>query len=222
MAKEAAATAEAKSATTTTAADEGFLDQIIKATKPRTDTQMESAKKSLSEFVGKLLEPGAVVSKDVEKTINFWIAEIDKKISAQLNEIMHTPDFQKLEGSWRGLNHLVMNSETGTMLKLRLLNATKDEIQKDLERAIEFDQSAQFKKIYEEEYGTFGGSPYSVLIGDYEFGRSPQDIKWLEKMSNVAAAAHAPFMSPPLTSMSLPPTATPSQVRRSHFRVQSV
>ena len=106
MAKEAAATAEAKSATTTTTADEGFLDQIIKATKPRTDTQMESAKKSLSEFVGKLLEPGAVVSKDVEKTINFWIAEIDKKISAQLNETMHTPDFQKLEGSWRGLHWL--------------------------------------------------------------------------------------------------------------------
>jgi len=80
-------------------------------------------------------------------------------------------------------------------LKLRLLNATKDEIQKDLERAVEFDQSVQFKKIYEEEYGTFGGSPYSVLVGDFEFGRSPQDINWLEKMSNVAAAAHAPFIA---------------------------
>src|SRR4029450_1004715 len=105
---------------------------------------------------------------------------------------LHHASFCKLESSWRGLHYLVRRAETGTMLKLRLLNATKDEIQKDLERAIEFDQSAQFKKIYEEEYGTFGGSPYSVLVGDYEFGRSPQDIKWLEEKANGGAVGHAP------------------------------
>lgn len=132
---------------------------------------------------------------DLVGTINKRIAVLDQEVNEGLNEVMHNDSFCKLEASWRGLHYLVSRAETGTMLKLRLLNAKKEEIQKDLERAVEFDQSAQFKKIYEEEYGTFGGSPYSVLIGDYEFGRSPQDIKWLEKMSNVAAAAHAPFIA---------------------------
>jgi len=132
---------------------------------------------------------------DLIGAINQRIAALDQEVDQGLNEVMHHDAFCKLESSWRGLHYLVSRAETGTMLKLRLLNATKDEIQKDLERAVEFDQSVQFKKIYEEEYGTFGGSPYSVLIGDYEFGRSPQDIKWLEKMSNVAAAAHAPFIA---------------------------
>lgn len=132
---------------------------------------------------------------DLVGTINKRIAVLDQEVNEGLNEVMHNDAFRRLESSWRGLHYLVSRAETGTMLKLRLLNATKDEIQKDLERAVEFDQSTQFKKIYEEEYGTFGGSPYSVLVGDYEFGRSPQDIKWLEKMSNVAAAAHAPFIA---------------------------
>ena len=132
---------------------------------------------------------------DLIGAINQRIAALDQEVDQGLNEVMHHDAFCKLESSWRGLHYLVSRAETGTMLKLRLLNATKDEIQKDLERAVEFDQSVQFKKIYEEEYGTFGGSPYSMLVGDYEFGRSPQDIKWLEKMSNVAAAAHAPFIA---------------------------
>jgi type VI secretion system protein ImpC len=116
-------------------------------------------------------------------------------MSAQINEIMHAPSFQQLEAAWRGLHFLVMNSETGTSMKLRVMYATKKELLDDLEKATEFDQSALFKKIYEEEYGTFGGHPYSVLVGDYEFGRHPQDIGLLEKISNVAAAAHAPFIS---------------------------
>jgi len=108
---------------------------------------------------------------------------------------MHAPEFQKLEGSWRGLHYLVMQSETSVMLKLRVLNISKKELGKDLEKAAEFDQSALFKKVYEEEYGTFGGAPYGALIGDYEFGRNPQDLALLEKISNVAAAAHAPFLA---------------------------
>lgn len=132
---------------------------------------------------------------DLLGVINQRIAALDHEINEGLNEVMHHDEFRKLEASWRGLHYLVSRAETGTMLKLRLLNATKDEIQKDLERAVEFDQSVQFKKIYEEEYGTFGGAPYSMLVADYEFGRNPQDIKWLEKMSNVAAAAHAPFIA---------------------------
>jgi type VI secretion system protein ImpC len=132
---------------------------------------------------------------DILGVINERIAVVDEDINTNLNAALHDDDFRRLESSWRGLHYLVNKAETSTTLKLRLLNATKDEIQKDLERAIEFDQSVQFKKIYEEEYGTFGGSPYSLLVADYEFGRSPQDLKWLEKMSNVAAAAHAPFIA---------------------------
>jgi len=194
MAKETLA-AQSESAAATTTADAGFLDQIIKATKPRSDTQIETAKRTLQEFVGKLMEPGAVVSKDVEKTINFWIAEIDKKISAQLNEIMHNEEFQKLEGSWRGLFYLVDKTETSTSLKIRVLNASKKDLLKDLEKASEFDQSGLFKKIYEAEYGIFGGEPYGVLMGDYEFSNHPEDMALLERVGQVAAAAHAPFIS---------------------------
>jgi type VI secretion system protein ImpC len=163
----------------------------------RDPAQAEQAINAISELIA------AVDAKDIQLTtesdlvgsINKRIAALDHEVDEGLNEVMHNDAFCKLEASWRGLHYLVSRAETGPMMKLRLLNATKDEIQKDLERAVEFDQSAQFKKIYEEEYGTFGGSPYSVLVGDYEFGRSPQDIKWLEKMSNVAAAAHAPFIA---------------------------
>jgi len=194
MAKEAATQTQAAAATTTTE-EAGFLDQIIKATKPRSDTQIDSAKRTLGEFVSKLMEPGAVVSKDVEKTINYWIAEIDKKISDQLNEIMHTEEFQKLEASWRGLFYLVDKSETGTQLKIRVMNASKRDLLKDLEKASEFDQSGLFKKVYESEYGIFGGEPYGVLIGDYEFSNHPEDMALLERVGQVAAAAHAPFIS---------------------------
>src|ERR1041385_4318679 len=132
---------------------------------------------------------------DIVGAINQRIAALDQSVNDNLNTVIQDPEFQRLERSWRGLHYLVNRAETSTMLKLRLLNATKDEIGKDLDRAVEFDQSAQFKKIYEEEYGTFGGSPYSVLIGDYAFDRSPKDMAWIEKMSNVAAAAHAPFIA---------------------------
>jgi len=157
MSKEAAAQSESAAATTTEQA--GFLDQIIKATKPRSDTQIETAKRTLQEFVGKLMEPGAVVSKDVEKTINFWIAEIDKKISAQLNEIMHTEEFQKLEASWRGLFYLVDKTETSTSLKIRVLNASKKDLLKDLEKASEFDQSGLFIRFTKPNTASSAASP---------------------------------------------------------------
>ena len=160
-------------------------------------SQAKQAIEAVSELIDAVEAKEIALGPDVDLVgvINQRIAALDQEINEGLNEVMHNEDFRKLESSWRGLHYLVSRAETGTMLKLRLLNATKDEIQKDLERAVEFDQSVQFKMIYEQEYGTFGGAPYSVLIGDYEFGRSPQDIKWLEKMSNVAAAAHAPFIA---------------------------
>src|SRR5205807_3520395 len=114
---------------------------------------------------------------------------------SQLNEIMHHPDFQKLESTWRGLHYLVRQSETGEALKIRVLNARKQDLYKDLEKAAEFDQSTLFKKVYEEEYGQLGGQPYGMLVGDYEFDKSPEDISLLKMISGVAAQSHAPFVA---------------------------
>jgi len=127
--------------------------------------------------------------------INARIAQIDRLISAQLSEVMHHPSFQKLEGMWRGVKYLMDQSETGVMLKIRVLNCSKKELLSDLKKAPEFDQSALFKKVYEDEYGVFGGAPFAALVGDYDFGKHPDDIELLEKVSNVAAAAHAPFLT---------------------------
>jgi type VI secretion system protein ImpC len=160
----------------------------------RNEIQVQQAKDMIAEFVQEVMAGQLVVSKDMDTAINARISEIDRLVSAQLNEVMHAAEFQKLEGSWRGLHHLVMNSETGTMLKIRAFNVSKKDLLKDLERAAEFDQSALFKKIYEEEFGTFGGQPYGAMIGDYEFTNHPQDIALLEKISQVAAAANAPFV----------------------------
>jgi len=178
------------------AAPTTLLDQIISNGKMARDaSQKPYAKDLLGEFVSQVVDEGMTVGRDTVASIKTRIAQIDEMISAQLSEILHTPDVQRVEASWRGLHYLVMNSETGTQMKLRVLNATRQEIANDLEKAVEFDQSALFKKIYEEEYGTFGGAPFSVLVGDYEWGRNPQDIATVEKISNVAAAAHAPFIS---------------------------
>jgi type VI secretion system protein ImpC len=127
--------------------------------------------------------------------INARISAIDKLISDQLNEVMHHEDFQKIEASWRGLHYLIDQSETGEKLKIRVMNVNKKDLLKDMEKASEFDQSTLFKKIYEEEFGMFGGASYGAMIGDYEFTNHPQDLALLEKISQVAAAAHAPFIS---------------------------
>ena len=133
--------------------------------------------------------------KGVVAMINERIAEIDQILTDQLNAIMHHPEFQALESSWIGLRDMVFGTETSTTLKLRLMNVTKKELLKDLETAVDHDMSVLFKKVYEEEYGTFGGNPYSLLIGDYYFGRHPQDMALLQRISKVAAAAHTPFIT---------------------------
>ena len=161
----------------------------------RDDSQKPFAKDLVTEFVKQVLEEGKTISSDTVAFISQRIQQLDDLIASQLNAFMHHPDFQKLEGSWRGLHYLVSNTETSTHLKLRLLNATKQEVLDDLEKAIEFDQSQLFKKVYEEEYGTFGGHPYSCLVGDFDFTRHPQDMELLTKLSQVAAAAHAPFIT---------------------------
>jgi len=172
-----------------------LLDQVVQATRPQGDKEVERNKGYFKQFLESVVQPGQKVSKDVETNVKFWIGELDKKLSSQLNEIMHQEQFQKLESTWRGLQYLIQQSETGESLKIRVLNVKKTELFKDLEKAVEFDQSALFKKVYEDEYGVLGGTPYGMLVGDYEFGRSAEDVSLLKMISNVAAAAHAPFVS---------------------------
>ncbi|HEY0048584.1 MAG TPA: type VI secretion system contractile sheath large subunit [Pyrinomonadaceae bacterium] len=173
-----------------------LLDQILtEGRMARDEFQKEAAKDMIAEFVNQVMSGELTMSKNMDVAINARIAEIDRLISAQMNEIMHHEEFQKLEGSWRGLHYLLKNSLTSTQLKIRVMSVTKKELLKDFERALEFDQSSLFKKIYEDEYGTFGGAPFGALIGDYEFGNHPQDMALLEKLSQVAATAHAPFLS---------------------------
>lgn len=188
--------AAAQTVTQENGAGLGLLDQILTEGKlSRGEHEKQHAKDMLGEFVNQVMQGQLVVTRDMDTAIAARIAEIDRLLSDQLNEVMHHESFQKLEGSWRGLHHLVQNTITGQMQKIKVMSVKKAELLKDLERALEFDQSATFKKIYEEEYGTFGGAPFGALIGDYEFTNHPQDLSLLEKMSGVAAAAHAPFIS---------------------------
>ncbi|MCE5308068.1 MAG: type VI secretion system contractile sheath large subunit [Acidobacteriales bacterium] len=176
--------------------EHGLLDQIVEEGRLAKDAAArERGKDLVKEFVTQVLEGSMTVAKDAEVMINARIAQIDHLISIQLNEVLHHPSFQKLESTWRGLKYLLDQSETGENLKIKILNASKKELLRDLQRAPEFDQSALFKKVYEEEFGIFGGSPFAAMLGDYEFGRGPEDIELLEKVSQVASAAHAPFIS---------------------------
>lgn len=177
-------------------AEGGLLDAIISEGRlARRDTDRSRARDLIGEFVQQIADTAAFRSNDAESMINERIAAIDELLSKQLNEIMHQGEFQRLEASWRGLHHLIDKSETSTMLKIRVLNVSKDDLRKDLEKASEFDQSTLWKKIYEDEFGTFGGAPFGALIGDYEFGHHPQDLALLEKIAGVAGGAHAPFFS---------------------------
>jgi type VI secretion system protein ImpC len=174
----------------------GLLDQIVEQGKlARDPASRDRGKDLVSNFVNQVLEGSMTVSKDAEAMINARIAQIDHLISLQLNEVLHHESFQKLEGTWRGLKYLLDQSETGEGLKIKILNSSKKELLKDLQRAPEFDQSAMFKKVYEEEFGVFGGAPFGALLGDYHFGKGPEDVELLERISQVAAAAHAPFLT---------------------------
>src|SRR5688500_5262965 len=185
--------AEAAAAGASTTSSVSVLDQAIEATKKQVPADRV---KEWMAALGDTVTQGVVKwEKNVSRTLKEAIAAIDALVSKQLAAIMHAPEFQKLEGTWRGLNHLVMNSETGETMKIKVFNVTKRELAKDLEKAVEFDQSNMFKKLYEAEFGQAGGEPYGALIGDYEFTKHPDDIEMLTKCSNVAAAAFCPFIS---------------------------
>jgi len=174
-----------------------FASLLEKEFRPKSDdakTAIEGAVKTLAHQV---LESSDVVSDDAVSTITSLIAQIDKKLTEQINHILHHEDLQKLEGSWRGLHYLVNNTETDEMLKIRVLNISKNDLGKTLKKfkGTAWDQSPIFKKIYEEEYGQFGGEPYGCLCADYHFDHSPPDVALLQEMSQVCAAAHTPMMT---------------------------
>src|SRR3984957_18022968 len=179
-----------------------LLDQMVQEGRMARDpASKERGKNLVKEFVTQVLEAPMTVSKDAEAMINARIAQIDHLVSIQLNEVLHHPDFQKLEGTWRGLKYLMDQSETSDKLKIKILNTSKKDLLRDLQRAPEFDQSALFKKVYEEEFGVFGGAPFAAIVGDYNFGKGPEDLELLAKIGKLASAAPAP--SPPAASPSL-------------------
>jgi len=184
---------QSAAATTQTVEQESLLDQIVE--QGRMTTTKERGKDLVKEFVTQVLDKNMQISADAEAMINQRIADIDRMLSAQLNEILHHSEFQKLEGSWRGLRYLMDQTETSVQCKIKVLNVNKRDLLRDLKKAPEFDQSALFKQVYEEEFGQFGGAPFGALVGNYEFGRGPEDMELLEKVAQVASAAHAPFLS---------------------------
>ncbi|MBS0427697.1 MAG: type VI secretion system contractile sheath large subunit [Proteobacteria bacterium] len=177
------------------AAAADLLDRIVDQSKvAKSQAEHVRARDIIGELVQQVLDGSVIVSDNLSATIDARVADLDRLISAQLSAIMHAPEFQKLESTWRGLDYLVKETSTSTMLKIKVLNATKRDLTRDFKAAIEFDQSAMFKKVYEEEFGTFGGAPFGALIGDFEVTRQPEDMYFLDQMAHVAAAAHAPFI----------------------------
>jgi type VI secretion system protein ImpC len=170
---------------------------LSKQFNPQTDTAKREVEGAVRTLAQQALASTQLISSDVVQSITAMIAQIDKKMSEQINTIMHVPEFQQLEGAWRGLHYLVTNSETDTMLKIRVCNVSKKDLHKTLKRykGAAWDQSPIFKKLYEEEYGTLGGEPFGCLVGDYYFDHSPQDVELLGEMAKIAAASHAPFLA---------------------------
>ncbi|MGE0384762.1 MAG: type VI secretion system contractile sheath large subunit [Gammaproteobacteria bacterium] len=174
-----------------------FSTLLQKEFRPTSDSAKEAVQSAVKTLAEHALSSTALISDDAIKTIQAIIAELDKKLTEQVNLIIHHEDFQQLESSWRGLHYLVNNTETDEMLKIRVFNCSKKELHKTLKKfkGTAWDQSPIFKKVYEEEYGQFGGEPYGCLVGDFQFDHSPQDVELLNEMAQIAASAHAPFLT---------------------------
>ena len=174
-----------------------FSALLEKEFRPKSERAREAVTEAVKTLAEQALAGTVVVSTDVLRTIESIIAEIDRKLSEQVNLILHHADFQQLEGAWRGLHYLVNNTETDEMLKIRVMNISKKEVHKTLKKfkGTAWDQSPLFKKMYEEEYGQFGGEPFGCLVGDYHFDHSPPDVECLGEMAKVCAAMHAPFIA---------------------------
>src|SRR5689334_4284669 len=174
-----------------------FEALLNKEFKPKTDERKSAVQTAVRTLAEQALSATSLVSSDAIKSIEAIIAEIDRKLSEQINLIIHHPDFKALEGSWRGLHHLVNNTETDEMLKIRVLNISKKELGSTIKKfkGTAWDQSPLFKKLYEEEFGSPGGQPYGCLTGDYYFDQSAPDVEMLSGIAQIASAAHAPFIS---------------------------
>ncbi|HMJ54303.1 MAG TPA: type VI secretion system contractile sheath large subunit [Polyangiaceae bacterium] len=182
---------------TTTAEPGEFASLLKKNFKPQTDRAREEVEAAVLTLAQQALSTTVKVSSDAVASIEAIIAELDKKLSDQVNEILHHQDFQQLEGSWRGLHYLVNNTETDSMLKIRVMNISKKELHKNLKKfkGAAWDQSPVFKKLYEEEYGQLGGEPYGCLVGDFYVDHSPMDVELVGEMAKIASAIHAPFLT---------------------------
>jgi type VI secretion system protein ImpC len=180
----------------TRTADE-FSELLKQSFRPRTERAATEVENAVSTLVEQALADTTLIKGDVLDTIGEMIAQLDKKLSAQMNEILHAEQFQKIESAWRGLAYLVFQSETDAMLKIRVMNVSKNEVYRHLRQFpnAAWDQSSLFKKVYEEEFGTLGGQPYGCLIGDFYFSHQPVDVQLLRDISKIAAAAHAPFFA---------------------------
>ena len=174
-----------------------FASLLKKEFKPKSDTASEAVASAVKTLAEQALVDTKLISTDSLRTIEAIIAAIDAKLTEQVNKIIHHSDFQQLESAWRGLHHLVSNTETDEMLKIRVMNISKKDLARTLKKfkGTAWDQSPVFKKIYEEEYGQIGGEPYGCLVGDYYFDHSPPDVELLAGMAQIAAAAHAPFIT---------------------------
>jgi type VI secretion system protein ImpC len=174
------------------------IQQLLqKEFKPRSDAAKEAVESAVRTLAEEALRDTAVISADTVGTIETIIAALDRKLTEQINLIMHHKNFQELEGAWRGLNHLVTNTETDEMLKIRVLNISKADLGRTLKRfrGVAWDQSPIFKKVYEAEYGQLGGEPFGCLVGDYYFDHTPPDVELLGQMAQVSASAHCPFIA---------------------------
>ncbi|MGL4967645.1 MAG: type VI secretion system contractile sheath domain-containing protein, partial [Inquilinus sp.] len=180
--------AEAQAAPATTVDPGDFANLLQREFRTRSDQAQEAVETAVRTLAEQALRDTSVISDDVVDTIQSIIASIDQKLSAQINEILHHEEFQQLESAWRGLHHLVFNTETDETLKIRVFPISKKELSRTLRKykGIAWDQSPLFKKIYEEEYGQIGGEPYGCLIGDYYFDHSPPDVELLSAVSQIA------------------------------------
>ena len=173
-----------------------LLDDIVTATKLKpADEGYDIAKRGVEALLGQLIEPGRKVDKVSNALIDEFISEIDQKLSAQLDAIMHDPEVQKLESAWRSLKFLVDRTDFRENIKIEIMNASKEELLEDFEDSPEVPKSGLYKTIYTAEYGQFGGQPYSNIIANYDFGPGPQDVKLLQYVAAVSAMSHAPFIA---------------------------
>ncbi|MFC4161725.1 type VI secretion system contractile sheath large subunit [Chitinimonas lacunae] len=174
-----------------------FYSLLQQEFRPKSDAAKDAVEEAVRTLAGQALAHTQVVGNDAIRTIEAMIAELDRKLSEQINLIIHHEEFQQLESAWRGLHYLITNTETDEMLKIKVMPVTKQELHRNLRRfkGIAWDQSPLFKRVYEEEYGQFGGEPFGCLVGDYYFDHSPTDVELLRELAKTAAAAHCPFIA---------------------------